>query len=420
VVVRIDVVTLRVEVLDVGDAPVAAAAGALGRVVVAGREGSVSLIDGLDVRARLDCLAGMNAVTIAESGTAAVVWFQNDAARAGDPIGSLSSACLVDAAAERAWVVAAPVAPRQVDVAPDGRRVALRGLHGVSILSLDGETPRELASFDTRETGAVEVSDDARFVAMPGAAGSGSVEIRDLVNGVELNAPISGQLRDLAWLSSAALAVVTGSPDELLVFDAGGDALVERGRTALPGASFDRVEAFGGDAVAVFSGSQPGALLVYGADAVDDAGRWWSRRVISAFSPLGAGAGIALHRGEASVDGVRGTPGYTVFTSTNASERTILSAAIPTQVALSPGGLGFAVLMPGQAQAGSRLDVSRVTGGPVETLEFGGRVDAIGWIDETTEVYAASSGASGSILLVNPATGATRNLSSYILNAFVE
>jgi hypothetical protein len=298
--------------------------------------------------------------------------------------------------------------------------VALRGLHGVSILSLDGETPRELASFDTRETGAVEVSDDARFVAMPGAAGSGSVEIRDLVNGVELNAPISGQLRDLTWLSSAALAVVTGSPDELLVFDAGGDALVERGRTALPGASFDRVEAFGGDAVAVFSGSQPGALLVYGADAVDDAGRWWSRRVISAFSPLGAGAGIALHRGEASVDGVRGTPGYTVFTSTNASERTILSAAIPTQVALSPGGLGFAVLMPGQAQAGSRLDVSRVTGGPVETLEFGGRVDAIGWIDETTEVYAASSGASGSILLVNPATGATRNLSSYILNAFVE
>ena len=176
IVAKIDSVTLAVTPIQVGREPSIVRTTPEGDYAIVLNEGSdsVSVIEAGADRDRVtnvDVLDGCNRLELSPSGTSAVAWYDNAAARIGDEIGSLQAVSVIDLADGEAHTVSVGFRIREIEFDAAGTRgfvVTDSGLNIIDFDALDGDV-----ALPTNDLGAdplvdesdreVEVSEQGRY-----------------------------------------------------------------------------------------------------------------------------------------------------------------------------------------------------------------------------------------------------------------
>lgn len=445
-VARVDSQTLAVTPIPVGREPRVVRAGASGdeAVVLNVASDSVSVIRSsptADVVEEVDIVPGCNALRLSPTGAHAIAWYDNDAAEAGDRIGSLQEVALVEVGAANAWAVSVGFNIREIAFSADGARAFVVTDSGVNVLELaEIDTDISIPTIDVADGDAfaatdreLRVTDDGRYavvrsfdrdalrvVELDGGAAV-TVQLPAVPTDVDILA--DGQTALVALREIGALATVS-----LAAAISGGDAAVDVLEsvdvpTGLVTLTSDESSALtyttvGGDRRLGLLDLQTGGVSTL-------ALRKDLRGVLVA---PGDRTALALH------DAVAGEPdpgadlqqivdrsdALSVIDLRTRYAKLVLLPDEPEDIVFTEDGRDLFVSLADEGRALAEVQWVDLETFAARTIDLDGIPEAMGVVPATGRIYVAERSSAGRLTFIDPDSGAVQHVTAFQLNAWIE
>jgi len=446
IVAKIDSITLAVTPIQVGREPSIVRTTPEGDYAVVLNEGSdtVSIIEASADRDRVvsvDILDGCNRLELSPSGTSAIAWYDNSAARVGDEIGSLQAISVVDLAEGEAYTVSVGFRIREIEFDAAGTRgfvVTDSGLNIVEFEALDGDV-----ALPTNDLGAdplvdesdreVEVSQQGRYalVRTSNLVGLRIVDLEgDAVQEIEL--PVIPTDLDLTPDDALAIVALRG---------AGQIALIPLAEAIDDPEAVDFIDVEGvPSGIVTLSADGATALLHTSIDddrriAVLDLQRGRIDQVIGlqkrvrvvATSPDALRA-LVVHEsepgepvpGEPLEDFVAKSEGVSLLDLRSGYAKLVLLPVEPMDQVFEPSGDAVWMMLGDRARdvrTIERLDLQTFAR---TTFTLDGLPESIGYVADSGQIYVSQESESGRLTFIDTTDGAVQHIAAYQLNAFIE
>ena len=450
----------KVTSVEIGGRPTRVfAVGDTNRVVAFGRgEGSFAVVDlgtagTADLVRRLPVLDNCNQITVSPDGLRAILWYDNDAAEAGEPMGPLSEIAVIDLSPDAAdpVTVGVGVNVRQVVFSADSSRAVVVSDDGASVLPLAEITsnrsvpPMPLSSDGTPgQLGAdrdlfVTVDGDFAVVRTAGEDGLGIVnldsgEVRTVAAGEALiDIELLGTTGALALLSPTRGAV--GLVSLAALPEPGGSGSGEGSSDgvewiSLPvGAAGFLVPSADGRRVFATGGQLGDNDLVAVTVATREVARFNLRKNTRSLLNTPDGRYLLVVHGHAAGQPVAGEPEEELVAKSPAVSLVDLERGT-TKLVLLPADAGVAALNRDASQvlflvADEVLGVRSArwvdfASFSVRSAEFTRRPTDLGPLPGSDWMFVTQSHPQGRISFLNLSTGEMREVTGFALNAFIE